>query len=207
MLTLEKILHLYSTDPKAEFTIRQIAQKLKIAYGHVHERMSKFIQQEIFVAKKVGKASLCTLNLKNPVLPTKLAEVSMLECKDFLTKDPINAKLLSEFINRVGEKTNFSIYSIVLFGSLAKGTSHLKSDIDILILISNKTEFDEIIHQECGSLEMRYGRNINPVIMTPQMYLKMMQSVGENVGKQTLKNKIILSGGEKYWQLTLEAMK
>lgn len=207
MLTLENILQLYLSNPKAEFTIRQISQKLKIAYSHVYERMSGFIKQEIFIAKRVGKANLCTLNLKNPTLPTKMTQVSALECKDFLNKDPVSAKLLNEFISKVGEKTNFSLYSVILFGSFAKGTNHHKSDIDILILVSSKDEFDDIIHQECGSLEMRYGRDINPVIMTPQMYLEMMQSAGENVGKQALKNKIILSGGEKYWQLTLEAMK
>lgn len=207
MLTLEKILQLYSVDPKAEFTIRQISQKLKTAYSHVYERMNEFIKQEIFIVKRAGKASLCTLNLKNPTLPTKMAEVSAIECKDFLNKDPVRTKLLNEFLSKVGEKTNFSLYSIILFGSLVKGTSHLKSDIDILILASSKKEFDELIHQECGSLEMQYGRDINPVIMTPEMYLEIMQSAGENVGKQALKNKILLSGGEKYWQLTLEAMK
>ena len=207
MLTLEKVLHLYSTDPEAEFTIRQISQKLKTAYGYVYERMNEFIKQGIFIVKKVGKANICTLNFKNPILPTRMAEVLALECKDFLKNDPVTAKLFNEFISKVEEKTNFSLYSVILFGSFAKGTSHKKSDIDILILVSSKKEFDEIIHQECGSLEMQYGRNINPVIMTPEMYLKMMQSSEENLGKQILKNKIILSGGEKYWQLTLEAMK
>lgn len=207
MLTIEKILNLYSNEPRAEFTIRQISQKLKIAYGHVYEQINKFIQQGIFVVKKAGKSSLCALNLKNPIIPTKMATVSALECRDFLSKDPVNAKLLNEFVNKIEEKTNFSFYSVVLFGSLAKGTTHFRSDIDILVLVSNKKQFDEVIHQECGSLEMQYGRDINPVIMTPQMYLKMMQSAGENVGKQALKDKIILSGGEKYWQLTLEAMK
>lgn len=207
MLTLEKILQLYSTDPKAEFTIRQISQELDIAYGHVYERINKFIQQGFFIVKKVGKANICTLNIRNTALSTKMADVSASECKDFLSKDSITAKFLNEFIDKVEKKTNFSTYSIVLFGSFAKGTNHLKSDIDILILVSNKKEFDDIIHQECGSLEMQYGKNINPVIVTPQMYLKMMQSPEENIGKQVLKNKTILSGGEKYWQLTLEAMK
>lgn len=207
MLSVEGILQLYLNDPKAEFTIRQISQRLKTAYGHVYKRMNEFVQQGIFMMKKVGRANLCTLNLKNPILSTKMAEISAIECKNFLTKDSALAKLLNEFISRISKRTNFNLYSIILFGSSVKGTSYPKSDIDILILISSKKEFDEVIHQECGSLEMQYGRDINPVIMTPQMYLEMMQSSEENVGKQALKNKIILSGGEKYWQLTLEAMK
>lgn len=207
MLVLDDVLKLFLEDPQKELTIRQISKELGVAYGHVYNKMREFINERIFLAKRVGRAKLCSLNLLNSTLPTKLADISGRISKELLAKDTLTRRLLEEFLARIQEETNFNLYAVVLFGSYAKGLAREKSDIDLLILTSSKEKFDDIIHQECGSIEMRYGRNVSPVIMMPQMYLDMMKSPGENVGKQALRDKIILSGGEKYWQLTLEAMR
>ena len=51
------------------------------------------------------------------------------------------------------KKTDFNLLSVVLFGSLAKGTDFKKSDIDLFILVPSKNKYDEIIFNAFFSSE------------------------------------------------------
>ena len=97
--------------------------------------------------------------------------------------------------------------SIVLFGSLAKGTDSKKSDIDLFILVPSKKKYDEIIDMECVALSRSFGAEINPMVSEPTNLLTMLKDKEHNVAKEILNNKIILFGAEKFWELILEVIK
>ena len=114
---------------------------------------------------------------------------------------------LDELGIAVKEKLNHNIFSLILFGSTVKGTAREKSDIDLFFITPSKDKYDEIIESECNALRMRYGRDINPITAEPKMYINMLREADENAGKQILRDKIIFFGSNKFWELTMAALK
>ena len=66
---------------------------------------------------------------------------------------------------------------------------------------------DETIDMECVALSKGFDIEINPMISEPKNLLTMLKDNEHNVAKEILKNKIILFGAEKFWELILEAIK
>ncbi len=60
---------------------------------------------------------------------------------------------------------------------------------------------------ECVALSKSFGIEINPLVSEPTNLLTMLKEKENNVGKEILKNKIILFGAEKFWELVFEAIK
>ena len=104
-------------------------------------------------------------------------------------------------------KTDFNLFSIVLFGSLVKGTDFRKSDVDLFVLVPSKKKYDETIEMECVALSRSFGIEINPLVCEPTSFLAMLRDKEHNVGKEILKSKIILFGAEKFWELVFEVIK
>ncbi|GAI09937.1 unnamed protein product, partial [marine sediment metagenome] len=115
--------------------------------------------------------------------------------------------VVGKFLSVLPKKTDFNLLSVVLFGSLAKGTDFKKSDIDLFIIVPSKKKYDETIDMECVGLSKGFGVEINPIVSEPTNLLTMLSEKGQNVGKEILKNKIILFGAEKFWELVFEVIK
>ena len=90
---------------------------------------------------------------------------------------------------------------------MAKGSDFKKSDIDLFILVPSKKKYDEAIEMECVAISKGFGIEVNPIIAEPTSLLTMLKDKEQNVGKEILKNKIILFGAEKFWELVLEVIK
>jgi len=79
--------------------------------------------------------------------------------------------------------------SIVLFGSLAKGTDSKKSDIDLFILVPSKRNMMKLIDMECVALSRSFGAEINPMVSEPTNLLTMLKNKEHNVANEILKIK------------------
>lgn len=146
--------------------------------------------QDILLIDTVGKAKTIRLNRDNPTLKAYLTIASDEEKKEF--KQPIIKKIVSEL------KTNDVV---LLFGSYAKGKETEKSDIDLLII--NKDGKKSI---SFSKYEVLFEKKINPIFVTRQEFRKMLQDKEENVGKQAVKNHIVLNNQEEFWRLVLSAI-
>ena len=71
----------------------------------------------------------------------------------------------------------------------------------------SKGKYGKPIEMECVALSKEFGIEINPLIAEPANLLSMLKDKGHNVGKEILKDKIILFGAEKFWELIFEAIK
>lgn len=207
MKILQQIIKLYSTNPLAEFTIRQISKKAIKSYSYTYEKIQECISQNILRTKKGGASTLCSLNLESQKVIELLSQISISDKEAFEKKQIVLSSALNELTTVIKEKTNHNIFTIVLFGSTAKGTAMKTSDTDLFFLAPSKKRYDEIIDNECNVLRMSYGREVNPIVAEPKMYIDMLREKGENVGKQILKDKIIFFGANKFWELTMEGLK
>ena len=73
----------------------------------------------------------------------------------FMGKDEIS-ELISGILNALGD----SVVSIILYGSVAKGTNDLDSDVDIAVILSDKLEKEEYdaLTDFIVDLDLKYDR-------------------------------------------------
>ncbi len=198
-----RIAGIYDGNPKQELSIRALAKQLKGTYSYVYAEIEKMAEEKTILVAVKGRAKMCSLNLESDKAKALLAMNSINEKEIFLKKHRIISQLLNEFVNRVGTE---NVYAIVLFGSYAKGSASEKSDIDLLVVGSSKAVLDNKINSEANSLQARYGKELNPLIIDKPMFIKSMKSKEVTAVKEALSHHVILFGFERYWELVKEAL-
>ncbi len=198
---MKQILRLFYNDPNNSYSIRSLAQKLNKAYSYVYGQVNALAQKGVLKKKKLGAAIYCSLNYGNDDLMRLLIEIEGDNFKEFLKIEKKLSKPLRELKDRLPERTNFNLISAVLFGSYAKGNAVPKSDLDLFFIISLKDQYRELIESESLSLSRRYRININPVLAEPMEFVKMVRAKEPNLAHEIIRNKIILYGREKFWEL------
>ena len=202
-----EIMQVFYTNPTKIYTINEISSLLPKPYGTTYNYVQSLIKEKVLKATTKGKATLCSINFKSQKAIELLSLLSVSGKEAFTKKQALLSSALDELGIAVKEKLNHNIFSLILFGSTVKGTAREKSDIDLFFITPSKDKYDEIIESECNTLRMRYGRDVNPIIAEPKMYINMLKEGGENVGKQILRDKVIFFGSNKFWELTMEALK
>lgn len=203
----DKIIKLFYDDLYAEFTINELANKTNISYSYVHGQVEKLKGKGILVVNQRTNRKYCRPDYNNPEVKTSFVKISNQIAENFLKKKDKIFFVVEKLLSVLPQKTDFNLLSVVLFGSLAKGTDSKKSDIDLFILVPSKKKYDETIDTECVALSRSFGIEINPMVSEPASLLTMLKDKEHNVAKEILKNKIILFGAEKFWELILEVIK
>ncbi|MBT7903748.1 HTH domain-containing protein [Candidatus Woesearchaeota archaeon] len=114
-----KILEKFIELPTKEFSIRGIARELKISHATVLNHIKK-LQKLNFIIKK-----------EETLYPTFYANTENSQFK-FYKKNYLVFKLIKSGLIEFIQKETLA-FSIVLFGSGAKGTFNSKSDIDVFV--------------------------------------------------------------------------
>lgn len=169
------------------FTMHELSKRVDIPYATFYrtvQQMSDLLEVEV-----IGRSKTVHLNTNNPVLKAHLVVSSDEERKEFLQKQPILSKITRELHTHD---------LVVLFGSYAKSKETEKSDIDLLVI--NK---DGKRSLSFSKYELLFKRKINPLFVTSKEFKRMLQDQEENVGKQALKNHVILNNQDTFWELVL----
>lgn len=203
----DKILKLFYDDVYAQFTINELAKKTNISYSYVYRQIEELKDKGIIIVEQRSNRKYCKPNYENTEVKTSFVKISNQIAEEFLKKRDKIFLVVEKLLSVLPKKTDFNLLSVVLFGSLAKGTDFKKSDIDLFILVPSKRKYDEIIDMECVALSKGFGIEVNPIVSEPINLLTMLKDKEHNVAKEILKNKIILFGAEKFWELILEVIK
>lgn len=198
------VLKLYFRDLRKSFTIHGLSKRLDHSYSYIYKIVHQMVRQGLLKMNQAGKAKLCFININSPNIINYLSIISNEETNKI--PQTISSKL-NELISKILSSTKSNIHSVVLFGSYTKGKETSKSDIDLLIIVPKKEEYDSIIHKEANSWEMRYSKELNLVISEPLMWQGMIKDEKVNVAKEILKDGIPLYGAQKYWELTIGGLK
>lgn len=182
-----KIINYLGKNMGKSFTMHELSKAVKVPYATFHREIKKM--SSLVTSETVGKAKTIEINLKNPVIKSYLAISSEEEKKGYLKGQPIIRKIASELSNE----------TVVLFGSYAKHTHNEKSDIDLMVIGSGKRTI------YFSEYELLFKKRINPIFITKKEFQLMLKEKEENVGKQALKNHIILSNPENFWECVLNA--
>ena len=190
-----KIAEFFIKNSQGKFSIRGISRQVKIDYKLVHNSVKRLVEKKIINKKKYGKTDLCEINLKDAV--DYLIQVETIKAKRFLEKNT-GIKII---IKEIKEKIKIPYYTLILFGSYAKGKPHKESDLDLLVIVPSK-EFIKEIEIAVNAVAGIKPVKIHSLIITPEDFKEMLTAKEElNVAKEVLNNHILLYGAESYYQL------
>lgn len=179
-----KIINYLGKHIGSSFTMLSLSKATKIPYASFHRTIKDM--EDLVLIKSVGQSKTVSINSENTAIKSYLTISSDEEKKEFLKKQPIINKIVSELI------TNDIV---VLFGSYAKRSETEKSDIDLMI-INKKGEKNLFF----SKFEIIFKKKINPLFITISEFASMLKDKNENVGKQALKDHIILNNPESFWE-------
>lgn len=178
---------------REKFSIREIARQVKIDYKLVHNSVQRLTAKKIITKQKYGKTELCEINLSEAI--SDLILVEQRRTHQFLE---IN-RGIKLMVQEIMEKIKNPYYTLIIFGSYAKGTQHQRSDIDLLVIVPNKefiSDAERIIHSVISINPLK----IHLIITTATDFKEMVEAKESlNVGKEVVKNHIIIHGAEAYY--------
>lgn len=186
-----KIVNYLGKHTGERFTMHKLSGLLQIPYASFYRAIQQM--KDLIIVEEVGKSKAISLNTDNPIIKAHLAISSDEEKKEFLAKQPVIKKIANEL------NTNDIV---VLFGSYAKGKETEKSDIDIMVINQDGKKSISF-----SKYELLFRKKINPIFITMKEFRKMLNEKEENVGKQALKDHIILNNPEDFWRCVLDAVR
>lgn len=190
-----KVLELLLDKPEEEFTISRIKEMAGVSKPTILKFVGELSSLGIVEKEKKGNAYLVSLNSYNPYT-THLKKILELDTEPLIEA---SKKLKEETLKEKKEKVD----SIVLFGSVARGTPKLTSDVDILVLLSSKaTEGDK--NEILGisrKLREKFGVRYSLTTMEREEF-KLSFERGDEFARHVKRDCKILYGGGK-WKKTI----
>lgn len=141
---------LVSKSANFKATGREIAKLTKFSAPAAHAALKELYNQGILKLDNIGKQHIYSIDNNNRVVqkilkPMFKEEISLKdELKDFLIKQ----------VQETGIKKK--IVSLLLYGSLQKGITHDKSDVDVAIIIKNKKNKKEIEEKFLNDISVKF---------------------------------------------------
>lgn len=158
---------------------------------------SQFKMEDLLIEQKVGKSSLYKLDLDNNLVHYYLAL-----CNNKRLKKVVKMTL-SEVFFEVKKVTSF--FTIVVFGSYAVGEGKKSSDLDVAIIIDDKTKI-KAIERNLSSAELKSVIDLDAHVIIKDDFFEMLVNDDENLGKQIARKHLVVYNHQLFYDLVLEGM-
>jgi predicted nucleotidyltransferase len=145
---------LFLANPRAH--LRELARRTGIGPGPLQHELARLVEAELVTRSKDGNRVIYEANTAHPVYP---------ELRGLVLKISGLAEQLHAALAGLGAGIDLAL----VFGSLAKGTVHAKSDIDLLVVGSVKLE---ALLSSLEPMEQRLGREISVRLFTKAEFKK-----------------------------------
>lgn len=133
------IIRLFVTKtPDFKATGREIAKLVHFSPPAAHAALKELFNQGVLKRENIGKQHIYSLDTENRIVrkilkPMFKEEVSFKdELKDFLIRQSQKAGIKKKIV------------SLLLYGSMQRGETHEKSDIDIAVIVKDKKDKKEV---------------------------------------------------------------
>lgn len=146
------------------FTLEELENETNLSRGIIHREIKRLEKDSIIQkVEKKGKLGFYKINLNNNYsqLLAKLFDLEKLQERQ--NKIPLVIwNLLSLIVNKI-IANNLKIKKIILYGSTARGTSTIHSDIDLFIVTSNDFKETSRLSSIIGGFIEKRKININVI--------------------------------------------
>jgi len=199
-------IHLTSTDVRIlefllenitkEFSINRISEAIEISYPPVRERMLELHKRGIINIKEINPTqSLCSVNAKNSDNVSIFSYVEFLRKEKFLSGKKELKTIADDVLGRISGNS----FTMILFGSHAKGKETASSDIDILFLVSSAGDESRIMNA-VATAERLTNRKIHPITMMYDDFFESLKKGSATLPKEVMENHIIVYGAEAFYR-------
>lgn len=177
-----RILELLAESPLKSISRKEIKDYTQLGNESINSALKRLTISEILIKEKEGKKESYYFNLSNE-FTKKILDIIKYE-HSHLKNIPFDSViLLSEFTRKLLEKTNF-IDKIFLFGSVAKGTARVDSDVDLALITTKKDLKQELaVTQIMEDINELFKRKIQVHYFTKEEFKSSTSSLIREVKK------------------------
>ena len=143
--------------PERSFHLRELSRLAGLGSASLQRELRKLLAAGLLREEQVGNQRRFTANPDSPVFEEMVSLV-----RKTLGVAPLVADALAPL--------SAQIQTAYIYGSLAKGTEHANSDVDVMIVGEGVALIDAL---DClMPLEPRLRRKLNPTVYTPDEYAR-----------------------------------
>ena len=187
------ILKLLASDLTKDFTILKIAQATGKTNRLTYSTVGKLEKDRIITVQQKANLRLCRLNLKNPQI---VSFIEALRWRDFERRQRSVSLLVSDIVS----KSELPYFTLIIFGSYAKGTATKKSDVDLLLVTPDRMlqgKFETAIKSAMALSNIP----VHDVVVTYSEFASMLGEKKINVAKEVLEARLIAYGAEAFYTI------
>lgn len=147
---------------RAEWSGREIARKVGLSAPACHEALKKLNASGLVQFRRVSNVHLYQINPKNYL-------VEKLFARRFEAEAAMPGQMLAMVKKSLLADPKSDIMSIIVFGSMARGTEHLGSDLDILVVLPSKESLKAVearIEKLRAALFERFSTPLSPYVQS-----------------------------------------
>lgn len=162
---------------------RQLARGLKLHHGTCHKALADLASFGIVTVHKTGRTNLYKINQNNFIVKKILEPIFRIE-----------ENIFSSMLAKLKKRITVSIFSAIIFGSVAKARERATSDIDILFVTTTKRE-KRLLIEQLEKLEyefiLEYGNMLSSMVITSGEFLKGLKSKDAFIEEIAKKGKVV----------------
>lgn len=175
-----RILELLSETPTKPVSRTDIKNYTQLGNEAVNSALRRLTFVNLLVKEKKGKKETYYIDLSNE-FSRRIIELLRAERAQLKNISFDALLILNEFTRRLIEKTAF-VSRLFLFGSVAKGTARVNSDIDIALVVSKKDTGQEItVTHIIDSLSMQFKRKVQVHYFTEDEFASSKSQLLEDI--------------------------
>lgn len=198
----KKILEVFLKDPFKEIHLREIARVSKVSLNNVDNSLRLFMKDNMFKRRDISNMAFFRPNLENEALLKIFEFLELEKKKEFYDKNKKIARLLQKYTQDIIDLSNKRIQLVILFGSVARGEWTKGSDIDILVVVSEKDK-DVIAVLNKAKIDVSPLLEINPISTTTEKFIEGFRKKTEFYD-ELWKDRVVLYNEFLFWQMIKE---
>ena len=203
------ILRAMHSNVEKWYYTRELAKLAKVSSWSVSRQFSKLVKEGMVLVRLEGREKFYSLDLSD-AKTRKICELFEIEKRGrFLKRNRRLAWVLEDFTKKASDFIP-EIQSIVLFGSGARGQATSRSDIDVLVLVSNYQEerFKKLmdsVDRLASEVSGRHPAKLVPILMMTKDFEQGLRDK-KRFAVDVLRDGIVLFGEERYYHLLSKVM-
>lgn len=175
-----RILSLFMLNPASEFYLREIARRLELPPHAVTQETKRLTEIGLLKRERRGNNVYFRVNRDFPIFP---------ELKAIILRTVGVGDQLRKALTKQG-----NIDVAFIYGSYAKGTENLESDVDVFIIGDvSPRDLTSVLAQ----LEEELGRELNATVFTREEMNRRMNNGDHFITSVMVARKIFLIGNEE----------
>jgi len=179
-----RMLKIFHRFPGRVFSLSDITKITGQSTGAVYPALIGLVEAGLIKSSKIGKSATYRLNSENP-LSKKIMEI-------FTAEKETLREAAEYFALRLSKK---QVVSVILFGSVARGETNEKSDIDLLIIYNGNRS---VVERNTNALVEKYLESdvyVSPVFYSEREIKEMVIKYNSFITK--IENEGIVLYGKK----------